>query len=75
MYNITSQMWTWLSGSNTVDAVGVYGTKGVSSVNNYPGSRSGHSMVFHPSLNCIFVFGGVGRASSTIGMFSVINLE
>ena len=76
MFNITSQMWTWVSGNNTANAVGVYGTKGVSSANNYPGSRYGHSMVLHPSLNCLFVFGGEGYATSaTLGMFSVIGLE
>jgi len=76
MFNITSQMWTWVSGNNTVKAVGAYGTKGVPSVSNYPGGRTGHSMVFHPSMNCLFVFGGSGRATSaTAGMFPVINLN
>jgi hypothetical protein len=70
MFNITSRLWTWVSGNNTVDAVGVYGTKGVSSANNYPGNRYAHSMVLHPSLNCLFVFGGYGW-----GMFAVINIE
>jgi hypothetical protein len=68
MFDITSQMWTWVSGSDTVGTFGVYGTKGVSSVNNYPGGRGGHSMVFHPLLNCLFVFGGFGYAA-TYGMF------
>jgi hypothetical protein len=67
-------MWTWVSGSNSVDAVGVYGTKGVPSVNNGPGSRYMHSMVFHPSMNCLFVFGGLGYATSaTVGMLYVIS--
>ena len=47
-----------MSGSSTTGAAGVYGTKGVPSVNNFPGSRRAHSMVFHPSMNCLFVFGG-----------------
>src|SRR6188768_2290060 len=29
-------MWTWISGSNVQGALGVYGTQGVPSVNNYP---------------------------------------
>ena len=68
-------MWTWVSGSSTTNVVGVYGTKGVPSVNNYPGSRSSHSMAFHSAMNCHFVFGGTGRAaSSTTGVFPVFNL-
>jgi hypothetical protein len=58
MYNITSDVWTWLSGNSTTNVPGVYGTKGVPSVNNYPGSRYAHSMIIHPSMNCLFLFGG-----------------
>ena len=59
-----------MSGSNTDDVFGAYGTKGVPSVNNFPGGRSDHSMVFHPSTNCLFVFGGEGRTTtSTLGLF------
>ena len=64
-----SAMWTWVSGNSTANDVGIYGTKGVPSFNNYPGSRSDNSMVFHPSMYCLFVFGGYG----TTGMFPVIS--
>jgi hypothetical protein len=37
MFNISSSEWTWVSGSNTDDVFGAYGTKGVPSVNNFPG--------------------------------------
>ena len=74
MFNITTQMWTWVTGNSTRNVAGVYGAKGVPSVTNYPGGRERHSMVFHPSLNCLFVFGGQGFAAS-LGMFSVLNLE
>jgi N-acetylneuraminic acid mutarotase len=65
MYNISSNVWTWLAGNNTINALGVYGTKGVASVHNYPGSRDDHSMVFDPIQNCIYIFGGYGYAQST----------
>ena len=65
MYNISNAQWTWLSGSNTVEITGVYGSKGIPSPNNYPGSRYGHSMVFDPSVNRIYVFGGYGYTLST----------
>ena len=51
-------MWTWISGSNSVNVAAVYGTKGVPSLNNHPGSRRGSAMVFHPSMNFLFLFGG-----------------
>ena len=64
MYSISSNVWTWVSGSNTFNIVGVYGTKGFPSTGNYPGSRQSCTIVLHPSMNCLFVFGGYGRATS-----------
>ena len=66
MYNINTAQWTWLSG-NTTAVYGVYGTKGVPSTNNYPGSRTGHSMVFDASLNCLYMYGGIGFAQGISG--------
>jgi hypothetical protein len=59
-FNISSNEWTWLSGNNTVNAFGNYGTKGAPSVDNYPGARRGHSMAFDFTLGCIYIFGGLG---------------
>ena len=39
-FDISTQLWTWVVGSNTVDQPGVYGTKGVPSPTNVPGARS-----------------------------------
>ena len=52
--------WSWLSGGNAASAHGSYGNKLVPSKNNFPGSRWKHSMVIHPSLKCLYVFGGEG---------------
>ena len=38
-YNITTGLWTWVSGSKEVNQPGIYGTKGVADVNNVPGAR------------------------------------
>ena len=38
-----SAAFTWVSGSNTADAVGVYGTQGVAAAGNAPGARHGQS--------------------------------
>ena len=58
-----------MSGGDSLNINGIYGTKGVPSGNNFPGGRNGHSMVFHPSMNCMFLFGGYGYATSTFGLF------
>ncbi|MDB5281515.1 MAG: Kelch repeat type 2-containing protein, partial [Bacteroidota bacterium] len=43
-YDVSTGIWTWMSGSQTSNDPGIYGTIGVPSVNNYPGSR----------VNCVF---------------------
>ena len=60
MFNISSRQWTWLSGNNTAEIIGPYGTKGIPSINNYPSSRDGHSMVYFPAQHSIYIFGGAG---------------
>jgi hypothetical protein len=60
IYNISSGQWAWLSGNNTGFVPGVYGQKGVPSLNNYPGCRYDQSTVLDETMNCIYVFGGYG---------------
>jgi len=38
-YNIASNTWTWMKGSSSTNAVGIYGTLGVENAANTPGSR------------------------------------
>jgi gliding motility-associated-like protein len=38
-YEIATNQWTWMKGSNTVNQPGVYGTKCVSAPSNVPGAR------------------------------------
>ncbi len=57
--NMTSYEWTWMSGSQTNNLNGVYGTKGAPNSANYPGGR--YSAVIWADTNGdIWVFGGVG---------------
>ena len=59
-----SGMWTWVSGSNTADQSGVYGTKGVASGTNIPGGRYG-SISWADSNGNLWLFGGyTGLGSS-----------
>jgi N-acetylneuraminic acid mutarotase len=55
--------WTWVSGSNAINANGTYGTKGTASASNVPGARSVASSWIDSSNN-LWLFGGVGYGST-----------
>jgi len=67
-YNITSNQWTWMSGSNIGDQNGTYGSMGVSSATNIPGGRNGAVTWLDASGNFL-MFGGNGfdAAATTAG--------
>ncbi|WP_413943141.1 kelch repeat-containing protein [Bdellovibrio sp. HCB-162] len=56
-YNPGTGEWTWISGANTTNAAGVYGTKGTPSTSNYPGGRTEH-LGWIDGSNNIWIFGG-----------------
>jgi hypothetical protein len=56
-FNSTSKTWTWVSGSSTANAVGVYGTQDTAAANNVPGGRFGAASWTDSSGN-LWVFGG-----------------
>ena len=57
-FNPISRKWTWVSGSDTVDAPSVYGTQGVAAPGNVPGAR--HSaMTWTDQSGNLWMFGGV----------------
>ena len=58
-FNIASQKWTWISGNNTSNQNGIYGTKGVSSVQNIPGARQA-GIAWTGNDNKFYLFGGDG---------------
>lgn len=49
--------WTWMAGSNVVNATGVYGTQGVPAASNIPGARSDAARWVDSSGN-LWLFGG-----------------
>jgi N-acetylneuraminic acid mutarotase len=53
----TSNEWTWISGSNTIDATGVYGTQGAAAAGNVPGSRY-YSASWTDASGNLWMFGG-----------------
>ena len=58
-FNPTTHVWTWVSGSSTINSAGVYGTQGVPAATNMPGSRIDAASWIDSSGN-VWVFGGGG---------------
>jgi N-acetylneuraminic acid mutarotase len=57
MYSPSSGKWTWVSGSNTVNATSVFGVQGVAAATNVPGARAGAAPWTDPSGN-LWLLGG-----------------
>ncbi len=55
--------WTWVSGANVDDALGVYGTQGSAAAGNVPGARQAANSWIDSSGN-LWLFGGLGYAAS-----------
>jgi N-acetylneuraminic acid mutarotase len=65
-FNPAANTWTWMSGSDTVNAQGIYGTLGVAATANVPGARSG-STSWTDSKGNFWLFGGSGDDSTGTG--------
>ncbi len=62
--------WTWVSGSNTSNIVGTYGTEGTAAAANVPGSRQAGITWIDKSGN-LWLFGGDGLDSA--GTYADLN--
>jgi len=56
-YNPTTGLWTWVSGNNSRNRTGTYGTKGTAAPGNKPGNRDSQSAWADASGN-FWIFGG-----------------
>ncbi len=71
-YNIASGQWTWMTGQPAGSSLGlpVYGTLGVPSPANTPGSRT-YGVTWVDSEGNLWLFGGAGYDSTgTVGYLS-----
>jgi N-acetylneuraminic acid mutarotase len=58
----SNSAWTWVSGPNSVNQPGIYGTNGVADAGNMPGAR--HSFVsWADGSGDLWLFGGTGLAA------------
>jgi hypothetical protein len=65
-YNVTTNEWTWVSGSNFQSQFGTYGTKSIASVSNTPGARNSVASWKDGNGN-LYLFGGNGFANTSAG--------
>jgi N-acetylneuraminic acid mutarotase len=63
LYNPSNVTWEWVSGDNTVNNRGVYGTKGTFAATNKPGARMGQSIA-EDNSGYVWLFGGYGEDGS-----------
>jgi hypothetical protein len=62
-YTPSTGFWTWVSGSNSQNAVGVYGTPGTAAAGNVPGARQ-ESVSWTDKAGYLWLFGGYGYNAS-----------
>ncbi len=62
--------WTWVSGSSSVNQLGVYGTQGTASPSNVPGARD-FSVSWIDAAGDFWLFGGRGLDGA--GSIGVLN--
>jgi N-acetylneuraminic acid mutarotase len=62
-YDPASLEWTWVSGGNTINQSGIYGTKGTAAPANVPGARRG-AVSWVDSSDNLWLFGGYGYGSA-----------
>ena len=58
-FNPSTNLWTWIKGSEFIRQGSVYGTKGTPSVNNTPGARA-YSVSWTDANGDLWLYGGYG---------------
>ncbi|MFY9741819.1 MAG: hypothetical protein WA252_15875 [Candidatus Sulfotelmatobacter sp.] len=66
LWEYSSGQWTWMSGSEEINATGSYGNKGTPSATNVPPSRSG-AVEWTDAAGNFWIFGGFGVVNSGQG--------
>jgi len=61
--------WTWIGGSNSAGATGVYGTKGTAASANIPGARA-FAASWADSSGNLYLFGGAGGSGQIGTLFN-----
>jgi len=64
-YNIATNEWTWVNGSNLAMATATYGTIGIASPANQPGGRCESNASWTDNNNNLWIYGGMGLDNFT----------
>lgn len=70
LWKFDGSNWVWVSGPNTVDQSGIYGTKGTPAAPNMPGARAG-SASWVDANGHLWLWGGGGKDSA--GQLGALN--
>jgi len=65
-FSLSSRQWTWVSGVDTDNASGVYGSQGAISASSVPGARQAAS-AWTDSDGRLWLFGGIGEGANGNG--------
>lgn len=71
LWTFSNGQWTWMSGSNLVAQLGVYGTMGKAAPANVPGARE-HATGWTDASGNLWLFGGYGAPGAN-GGFGKLN--
>jgi N-acetylneuraminic acid mutarotase len=69
-YDSVTGLWTWIGGSQSTDAKGVYGTQGRAASADAPGARD-NPVAWIDASGQLWLFGGLGEDST--GLFGDLN--
>jgi N-acetylneuraminic acid mutarotase len=70
LWKYSAGQWTWMSGSNSINQLGSYGTEGMAAATNAPGARVASATWIDASGN-LWLFGGDGYDSGgRVGILS-----
>ena len=65
-YRVNDSTWTWISGPHPQFSRGVYGEKGIPSINNVPSARHQAAGGFDEYKQEIWIFGGFGKTGDDL---------
>lgn len=71
-FDPVTKMWTWEAGSNTLNAIGAYGTKGVPASSSVPGGRE-RAIAWVGGSGNLWLYGGLAYGGSNYGDLWVYN--
>lgn len=72
-YDMTTNMWTWVSGANSINSAGSYGALGVAASSNQPAARQG-SGAWMDATGRLWMFGGYNNAVSGGGQIALSDM-